>query len=82
MADLLSVYSKFLLNTDEIRNEAIAGAVSPIPWIQSLASLCDEHGVKKIPERRTEQRLDGLYVEELATEGVIVPYAWDILLLC
>jgi len=77
-----SVYSKFLLNADEIRNEAIAGAVSPIPWIQSLASLCDEHGVKRFLNVGPSNALTGWTFNSLATEGVTVQDAWDILSLC
>lgn len=77
-----SVHAKFLGNVDEIRKEAIAGAVSAIAWTRALASLCDEHGVRRFLNVGPSNALTGWTFGSLATEGVVVQDAWDILSLC
>jgi malonyl CoA-acyl carrier protein transacylase len=43
-----SVWVRFLKGREEIADEAVAGAVSPVRWMASLQNLIQEHGVTEL----------------------------------
>ena len=70
-----SVYVRLLSGVEEIRAEAIAGAVSPIAWTKTLASLSLDHGVTRYLNVGPSNALTGWGLNQ-----TVVQDAWDTLL--
>jgi len=71
-----SVWVRFLTGREEIQEEAVWGAFSPVRWLESVQSLIRDHGITEFINVGPSNALTGW---ALTTPGMKFVDAWEIL---
>jgi malonyl CoA-acyl carrier protein transacylase len=73
-----SIYVRPISSPAEIMEEAAAGAVSAVRWMETLVSLANDHGVTRFVNIGPSNTLTGWVLESDSVSHVTMVDAWDV----